>query len=1315
MKALDKLAGIIEGINSDGVINNKEVLQLQSWVDDNYELHDDPICKGIFNTLEDALEDGIISEPERELLLDFSNDYLIDHNSQMERMNTLKGIIRGIICDNIINDKEIHSLKRWLKKNYFLAGISTFDKIFNVIEKVLEDNKITVEEQEQLFKLFTDFMSAKTPESEEKTLDLSLIDNAVNDKNENALFNYESKINSLLTDESTIYIIKGVANCRALNYCLPKLYEFDLYNVLASEEYNEEQLIQDLLTKIALKKSYVISYEEFVLLPLAIKNILGPYNYKLCIINNNLYHNYYPIIKGVNKKMIMNCLDSDVETLADSIWEDYIVANNRVFLAYQPIETDTSCIVEKIELLEEVSFDDTIQELKSEAVYDFGQTEETYISTLDRIINSEDKAFNILVDNNGLLSYQKRSLSILAGIGYKFILVKRTVKKIVDDNIDSYEIILKRKNPNYKFKLIDFYLEPGISLETQKISQGEIVGALVNNAIGAYKNEDFNDVFVTAPTGAGKSVLFQIPAIYLAEQYELLTIVISPLIGLMNDQIVNIASMTDKAVTINSEYTPEEKEEIKKQIQKGEKSILYISPETLLSNNPISTLIGDRKIGLLVIDEAHIVTTWGKSFRPDYWYLGDYICKLRQSEYSFPIATFSATVTYGGDDDMHGDILDSLKMKTGTYEYVAPMRRDDISFDIRTITKENDYAKEKQTTAVSTLASLITSDNKSLVYFPFVRQIKEYYTNLNDISKDNLHMYYGSLDKSIKKDSMESFVKNTSGMMLATKAFGMGIDVDDINVVYHFAPTGNLCDYVQEIGRAARSEAVNGTAVTDFYEEDFRYINQLYGMSAINDYHLKGVLYKIKDTYYNKKSRNFTISPDDFAHIFASNNNFDDVDNKLKTAVLMIQKDFELNPYINYKPLIFKPRSLFTKGYFLIMPEAMAKLEKTRFKKYFRLYAEKEALEKDVEYKAYAIENGSVVRKSMKHHTSYMGNVYVVDFKRMWEEHFSEYTFANFKRMFYLGELKGIEYTNEFSPKYLLTIKSNNGLFNETKEQLDAINNGLIEQFSKPDIGKKHLTLEEIADILMNVNGINIKAYEKTLIAENFINIVNNYKGAAQFNNVYPIRFNSATGKYIIHSQNALIAVIKKISYSFQKKFNADMSNREKVFLINTNPISNTAKPDTSEEMYMAKYLEAFNLCSYQVVSGERPEYFVRVNSILQIEKILEDQNYRSKMVDMVRNRHFASKETMQRFFMELSTDQERWDYIEKYFVGMEKDAIEDMHGEKKQEVKHKTLGKGYIVDQQEDKITVEFYKTGKQMNFQYPNAFDAGFLQKLN
>lgn len=142
-------------------------------------------------------------------------------------------------------------------------------------------------------------------------------------------------------------------------------------------------------------------------------------------------------------------------------------------------------------------------------------------------------------------------------------------------------------------------------------------------------NESFKDVFVTAPTGAGKSILFQVPAIVAAEKNELLTIVISPLIGLMKDQVNNIKLLTNCAATINSEFTPIEKEKIIEDIQNKKVSILYISPETLLSNANIETFIGDRQIGLLVVDEAHTVSTWGKNFRPDYWYLGDYLDKLR--------------------------------------------------------------------------------------------------------------------------------------------------------------------------------------------------------------------------------------------------------------------------------------------------------------------------------------------------------------------------------------------------------------------------------------------------------------------------------------------------------------------------------------------------------------------------------------------------------------------------------------------------------------------------------------------------------------
>src|SRR5690606_3064985 len=150
--------------------------------------------------------------------------------------------------------------------------------------------------------------------------------------------------------------------------------------------------------------------------------------------------------------------------------------------------------------------------------------------------------------------------------------------------------------------------------------------------------------------------------------------------------------LTDKAATINSEYTPIEKERIKQDINNGKISILYLSPETLLSNSDIKMLIGDRRIGLIVIDEAHTVATWGKSFRPDYWYLGDFLKKLKKynKEMSFPIAAFTATATLGGSDDMYYDIISDLSLNVKK-PYIGKIIRENISFDIKIQSKENDY------------------------------------------------------------------------------------------------------------------------------------------------------------------------------------------------------------------------------------------------------------------------------------------------------------------------------------------------------------------------------------------------------------------------------------------------------------------------------------------------------------------------------------------------------------------------------------------------------------------------------------------------
>ncbi|MDI6453813.1 DEAD/DEAH box helicase, partial [Peloplasma aerotolerans] len=406
---------------------------------------------------------------------------------------------------------------------------------------------------------------------------------------------------------------------------------------------------------------------------------------------------------------------------------------------------------------------------------------------------------------------------------------------IVDDT--KYKPILMRLDSNAQFREIKVYENPQYgNNDVIEISQIQIIDEIFTNAEKALSNEAFNDTFMTASTGAGKSIIFQIPAIKLAEEYNLLTLVITPLIGLMNDQVSNLQKLTDKAATINSEYTPIEKERIKQDINNGKISILYLSPETLLSNTDIKMLIGDRRIGLIVIDEAHTVATWGKSFRPDYWYLGDFLKKLKKynKEMSFPIAAFTATATLGGSDDMYYDIISDLSLNVKK-PYIGKIIRENISFNIKIQSKENDYRQEKDQLVVTRMNEFLDRNEKTLVYFPFVSQINKTYSKILATKLESIGKYYGNVDKIEKNETLEDFRIGKKKLVLATKAFGMGIDIDDIQNVYHYAPSGNLADYVQEIGRIARKKDMAGVAYTDFFDEDLRYIKQLHGISSIKN------------------------------------------------------------------------------------------------------------------------------------------------------------------------------------------------------------------------------------------------------------------------------------------------------------------------------------------------------------------------------------------------------------------------------------------------------------------------------------------------
>jgi len=172
--------------------------------------------------------------------------------------------------------------------------------------------------------------------------------------------------------------------------------------------------------------------------------------------------------------------------------------------------------------------------------------------------------------------------------------------------------------------------------------------------------------------------------------------------------------------------TQVEKEAVLKRIKDGEVDLLYLSPETLLSYS-IETIIGDREIGLLIIDEAHIVTTWGVGFRPDYWYLGSYINRLRhqiqtnrgvnRKTYHFPVCAFTATAINGGVDDSVGETIISLYMEN-PIKYIGYTKRTDIKFkiDIKSKSKlpKPEYEAQKAADLNSRLQKWIPAKEKTI-------------------------------------------------------------------------------------------------------------------------------------------------------------------------------------------------------------------------------------------------------------------------------------------------------------------------------------------------------------------------------------------------------------------------------------------------------------------------------------------------------------------------------------------------------------------------------------------------------------------------
>ena len=326
----------------------------------------------------------------------------------------------------------------------------------------------------------------------------------------------------------------------------------------------------------------------------------------------------------------------------------------------------------------------------------------------------------------------------------------------------------------------------------------------------ALNNQSILAVF---PTGGGKSITFQVPALVGGETSKALTIVISPLQSLMKDQVDNLEKIgiTD-AVTINGLLDPIERAKSFERVEDGSASILYISPESLRSKT-IERLILGRKIARFVIDEAHCFSSWGQDFRVDYLYIADFIQTVQEKknmEDGIPVSCFTATAKQKVIEDIRDYFREKLSIDLQLFTSKAT--RTNLQYKV--------FAKGDEEDKYQAVRDLIEEKNcPAIIYLSRTRKA---YDLAEQLTADgfNARAYHGKMDKQEKSANQDAFISGDVQIMVATSAFGMGVDKKDVGMVIHDEISDSLENYVQEAGRAGRDESMVADCFVLFNEED---------------------------------------------------------------------------------------------------------------------------------------------------------------------------------------------------------------------------------------------------------------------------------------------------------------------------------------------------------------------------------------------------------------------------------------------------------------------------------------------------------------
>ncbi len=420
------------------------------------------------------------------------------------------------------------------------------------------------------------------------------------------------------------------------------------------------------------------------------------------------------------------------------------------------------------------------------------------------------------------------------------------------------------------------------------------------------------------PTGGGKSICFQIPALVRYHRRGLLTVIISPLQALMKDQVDNLKSKTGSMAVgaIYGMLTPPERGAMLEQVRMGDIGLLYISPEQLRNKSVINAL-SQREIGCWVFDEAHCLSKWGHDFRPDYLYCGRFV-REQASQNKLPVppvACYTATAKTDVIEDINQHFKTRLNQELTLFQ--GGVERTNLSYEVHSITSAAKYGQ------ISELIKERLPDDGSCVIYCATRKNTEELSQFLLKQHSSVSHFHGGLDAPTKTETLEQFVSGDIRIICATNAFGMGVDKDNVRLVIHADIPGSLENYLQEAGRAGRDEQP-AECILLFNDHDLETQFKLGALSEVRQNDIQQILRGVR-RLEKKPGQDIVITTGELLRSDQVDTSFglDDksADTKVKTAIAWLERSgfIERNENSNQ---VFQGKPLFS-----TLEEAKGKLD----------------------------------------------------------------------------------------------------------------------------------------------------------------------------------------------------------------------------------------------------------------------------------------------------------------------------------------------------------------------------------------------------